>query len=365
MEDKITIGIIAAPGLAADITGKMVDDLPESLEEVIDKRLNWRVEKEVDPLTGAAEDTDEIFSNIMDYQQNKKWDFVITLTDLPLYHNKDIVVCDLNSDKKTAVLSLPAFGWVPMKKRVKRSIIQVISILYNDSITKNNAAGNKTYVSDSITKQFPLAPIRYLHMENGHKKFVIIPKVNGHARLLLGMTWANNPFKIMSSLTNLIAIAFTTGAFGMIFTTMWKLSHAFSIYRLAGLFIAAIIGMVLWIIVAHHLWERPSRQEKKSSHHFYNIATVLTLLISITVFYSVLYIIFFVTAVILIPPEFFARVLDLDHAVGLAEYLRVAWLAASISTFASSIGAGLQNEELVREITYGYRQYRRYYEIKK
>lgn len=42
-------------------------------------------------------------------------------------------------------------------------------------------------------------------------------------RLVSGMTFANNPLNMMASLSNIVAIAFTTGAFGLIFTTMWQM----------------------------------------------------------------------------------------------------------------------------------------------
>ena len=36
-------------------------------------------------------------------------------------------------------------------------------------------------------------------------------------RLVSGMTFANNPLNMMASLSNIVAIAFTTGAFGLVF----------------------------------------------------------------------------------------------------------------------------------------------------
>lgn len=50
----------------------------------------------------------------------------------------------------------------------------------------------------------------------------------------------------------------------------------------------------------------------------------------------------------------------MDTSVTLVDYVKISWFSTSISIFVGAIGAGLENEELVRESTYGYRQIKRY-----
>ena len=45
---------------------------------------------------------------------------------------------------------------------------------------------------------------------------------------------------------------------------------------------------------------------------------------------------------------------------GIDLYLSIPWFVASISTVAGAIGAGLLNDQLIKESTYGYRQQMRY-----
>ncbi|MDW5472678.1 hypothetical protein [Staphylococcus equorum] len=60
------------------------------------------------------------------------------------------------------------------------------------------------------------------------------------------------------------------------------------------------------------------------------------------------------------PRDFLGESLKIGAPAPLLLYIKIAWFAASISTVAGAIGAGLSNEKLVRESTYGYRQQQRY-----
>jgi hypothetical protein len=59
-----------------------------------------------------------------------------------------------------------------------------------------------------------------------------------------------------------------------------------------------------------------------------------------------------------VPGNYFQS--TLKHPVGLGEYLTLSWLGASLATVAGALGASLEDEETVREASYGYRQRRRH-----
>lgn len=418
-KEKIKVGIIAAPERAADITGNIIGQLADHFSKQIDENIDWEVERLVDPLTGAAEAAQDILYNATHIKVNKEWDYAICLTDVPIFYNKDIVAADLSFNYKVAQISIPAYGWVPMQKRIERTIIQLLSELhsnytadhprqYNSRTSEKQQENIMTHV---FKRQFPIIPIR--RQENPdisfksnldyvvntlHKKsdsnnteeeadakkdseheeqtndatdnnidvrYVVYPRVNGRFRIILGMTFANNPMKIMSSFKNVIAIAFTTGAFALIFPTIWNLGSIFSVYRLSGMMIAAIFGLVAWIIAAHNLWEYPSKRNKPNIRRLYNLATTSTLIIDVITYYVFMFFLFLAASLIFVPFDYFESAINDYGGDGstLFNYMKVAWAAASISTIVSAIGAGLENEELVRDITYGYRQSRRYEEM--
>ncbi|MFD1706810.1 hypothetical protein ACFSCZ_08690 [Siminovitchia sediminis] len=193
-------------------------------------------------------------------------------------------------------------------------------------------------------------------------RFIITPKMNGWIKTLFGMTISNRPWTILPSLKNVVAIAFATGAYGLIFPTLWKLSVSYNIYRFFGLMAAAIAGMVVWIIFAHDLWEKNNEENKNRLRWMYNLTTVLTLGMSVMMYYTVLYILFLAAVSVYVPPELYEA--EAGQKVGPLNYLKLAWLAASVATFAGAIGAGLENAENVRKSTYSYRQYHRYQKMK-
>lgn len=370
MIKSVKVGLIAAPELAEDIANKLLEPMTVALTQHVSKETNWKIEIKIDSLTGAAETVLDIFEKAVSYKEVYEWDYIICLTDLPIFHQKKVVIADMNEERSIGLISLPAFGFRPFLKRVKKVAIYMCKEMH-PSVQLNQEdsneiinEGSKTFSKHSRS-MFPLTPSRKVQIKLGksgdfHSRFLVVPQLYGRICLLLGMTLANSPFKMMSSLTNVIAIAFATGAFGMIFTTIWEVSHIFSNLRLTVITVAAIFGMVVWIVIAHNLWEKISLRENKQIRKLYNLTTALTLIIAISAYYSVIFILFFGTALVLIPPDFLDKVLELKGSVSFVNYLKIAWFCSSISIVVGAIGAGLKNEELVRNSTYGYRQYKRY-----
>ncbi|AIF42348.1 hypothetical protein [Virgibacillus sp. SK37] len=367
-KEKVRVGLIAAPELPAEIANRYVEQLPEAFEREIDDSVTWEVEMVVDPLTGAAENVDKIIEKAAELRNGEDWGYAICLTDLPIFDNSSIVAADISKKHYIAQLSVPSFGWLPIKKRMRKAVIQIMNELYNGSRLENNDHKvKKNFTGDMLQRQFPLTKVKRISPNDEHKdietRYIVIPKINGEVRLLMGMTQANRPWSIMSSFKKVIAIAFSTGAFALIFTTLWNLSDILSTLRLSVLSFAAISLMVIWIITAHNLWERPSNRHQTHLRHLYNQTTLITLLLSVLTYYLALFLLFLITVIVIVPPEAYNSAVNREGDFTIMQYIRLAWIGTSISTIAGAIGAGLENEELVRDITYGYRQKRRYKEV--
>lgn len=77
----IEIGLVAAPGITEKIAHNLKNNLPDILANYFAKDMEWKINTVVDPLTGSAETTKEIFEKIANYQNNNNWQYTIGLTD--------------------------------------------------------------------------------------------------------------------------------------------------------------------------------------------------------------------------------------------------------------------------------------------
>lgn len=369
--EEITVGLIPAPELPEEIISKLLDTLPDTFSQTIEGDISWKAEMDVDPLTGAAEKVTEIIEEAKTLKHQHGWTYAICLTDLPIFSGNDLVLADANVSAGVAQISLPAFGTMPMKKRIKQTIIQMVSELYYGGLEHNPfKMAQKGIGPLTVKKQrnlfkallghFHFSSIRRIEppepLENIGVRFIITPKLNGKLRVLMGMTYANQPWKIMPSFKSVVAIAFATGAYGLIFPTLWKLSVAYDTVRFIGLSLAAIISMIVWIVFSHNLWEPAGDKNKKRLRRLYNGTTFLTLGVAVLIYYIVLYILFLIVVSIFVPPAMFESQTGIDGPTGIHNYFRLAWLVTSVATIAGAIGAGLENDERVRNVTYSYRQ---------
>src|ERR671921_1192000 len=176
-------------------------------------------------------------------------------------------------------------------------------------------------------------------------------------RLLSGMVLANRPWQILPSFKGAIAAAFATGAYALVLPTIWTLADAVGWPRLLALMVAAIVAMVAWVIVGHHLWERSRNREDRHWEALYNSVTVLTITVAVLFAFVMMFALVFLAAWIFVPGHYLQT--TLKHPVGFGDFLILAWMATSLATVAGALGASLEHEDTVREAAYGYRQRRR------
>ncbi|WP_174615091.1 hypothetical protein [Virgibacillus ihumii] len=360
---QISVGLIPAPELPEDIVNKLVGRLAAVFSKQIDSDISWNVEVVRDQLTGASGRGDEIIERAVTLKKENDWHYAVCLTDMPIFSDKKVVLAEDDDRYGVAQISLPAFGAFPLKTRVKKAIIQMVSELYfrvnggNGQFTiKNN---NKLLRSD-----VSLSPIKKIlpSERNTGVRFVVVPRIHGIFRLLAGMTYANQPWKIIPSFKSVVAIAFASGAYGLVFTTLWSISAAYGYLRFIVLMLVAMAAMVIWIIFAHNLWENSSRRVSRKLTMLYNMITVSTLTTAVVAYYIGMYVLFLMAVAFFVPPDLFASTVGLGKDVTAGHFFQLAWLVTSVATIAGAIGSGLEDDKAVRKIMYGHRQWQRYKE---
>jgi hypothetical protein len=121
--------------------------------------------------------------------------------------------------------------------------------------------------------------------------------------------------------------------------------------------VLSIAALVVWIIVAHGLWERSDEEEAPHWVALYNGVTVLTISVAVLLAYAMLFALVFLAASFFVPGNYLQS--TLRHPVGAGTYATITWLAVSLATLVGALGSTLEDEDTVREAVYGYRQRRR------
>src|SRR5699024_734752 len=196
-------------------------------------------------------------------------------------------------------------------------------------------------------------------------RFVLNSKIIGWLRILSGMVFANRPWRAIGALKKMLTLAFATGIYISIFSTTCQLSVSYTPKRFIALMILSMLGMVVWIIFAHHLWEKPTSKSQSQYRRLYNVTTVITLFVITFINYLVLFILFLLSISLFVPEGIFDEVINEGADESIENYLRLAWLTTSLSILVGAVGATVEKEEKIREVTYSYRQRNRYYEIEK
>jgi hypothetical protein len=365
-DGSIALGLIPAPEIPEKVAKEIGADLPELLGRRIDIRLSWEVSVFVDPLTGTEREDPEILDVCRERMLEEGWDLAVCLTDLPVFRSGHLIVADASAARRVALVSVPALGATRLRPRAREATLQLVEELYSrlPNLGPDGPLPNSGEEGANTTGSTWLAgPFRRVEppdedmKEMGVDARFAAPGALGHLRLWSGMVLANRPWKILPSFKGAIAAAFATGAYALVLPTIWTLADAVGWPRLLTLMVVAIAAMVAWVIVAHHLWERPGDREDRHWAALYNGVTALTVTVAVLFAYAMLFALVFLAAWVFVPGHYFQT--TLKHPVGFGDYLTLAWMATSLATVAGALGASLEDEETVREATYGHRQRRR------
>ena len=359
MARAVTLGLIPAPDIPEKIAEELASELPDLLRGRVDGGLVGRAGSGRPPhrhRSGSAGDTGRVPGEDAERGLGPG----LCLTDLPVYRGGRLVAADVSSERGVAGLSLPAMGALRLRPRSREATLRLAQELY-EKVHEPEA--------DATLKRSPrstgfVGPFRRVDPPDEDMaamdvdaRFAATGPL-GHLRLWSGMVLANRPWRMLPAFKGAIAAAFATGAYVLAISSMWLLADAVGFWRLLLLMVTAIVAMVVWIIIAHHLWERPEDRERREWASLYNGVSVLTISTAVLLAYAILFLLLFVAAWIFVPGGYFQS--TLKHPVGFGEYLTLSWLGASLATVAGALGASLEDEERVRAASYGYRQRRRH-----
>lgn len=330
--------LIADPGLPTAIAQRLSDSLPRALASSVDGEWDVSVRRDAIPVDEHAE-VAEVIRAIDPASETQ--DVVVYLTDLPRRLGTTPVLADISLDSRFGVISIPGMGGLFTDRRTRRLVETVVG-----EVTRR--PGEENHSTQGLTRT----------RENDDVVRYVGPPTLSRLRLLMGMVYANRPWRLAAGLSKMMMTAFATGAVSLVYPTMWQLSATMGPWRMSVATVLATAAMVAWLIVDHRLWERPQSTDERERAVMYNAATVVTLTIGVAILHVGLFVLLLLTAWWTIPPQLIAD--NVGHPVDLRTLLSLAWLVAAVATLGGALGSGMEDDEAVKAATYGVRQRRRF-----
>lgn len=335
--EKPTLAIYSDPGRTSMHVRKLLEG-----------RTRWGEEHEIShqqlllPLRpDGTLDLDEVIR----WAEEDGSDITIVVTEIPRLESGLTKTVELDFDSRLAVISMASLGPVAVMHSLRREADRAVEALAHRSLEEARAKGGHG--------------IRLEEAREGQRAY-ITPKhsLPGRLWMTLGMVANNEPLLSLPRLSGVFAAACATGAFGIFYDSIWDMAISMPGWRLAVISCAGVLFLVLWLISRNRLWDRPSAVGGKRLAVMYNSSTLLSLLVSVLSLYALLYLGVLVISLVLIEPGFMAESLDVEPAF--SNYRDIAWLAASLGTFAGAIGSNFDDDSDLRNLTQGTRERQRY-----
>jgi hypothetical protein len=317
--EPIRVGLVADPAAPTEIAQGMTDLSP------LDGSDGWNITVVSEPFTTGSEDVETAVGRLQDRARQRDWDVVVGLTELPLHdHEGRHLLVETSSERRTAVLSLPALGGLRMHAHARRAVRSLVSAMTDPSA------------------------------EDEHH--VALPHLRGRWRLLLGMVVANRPWLLVPGLKSALVAALATGAVATINSTVWLLAGSLAWWRLVVATVASVALAVAWLVIDGELWDRPdddSPQARERSR-LYNASTVVTLMAGVLICYLALYVVNLAWAFFVLDPDVMGSYLH--TSLGHGDLFVLAWFVASAATVGGGLGSGLETDEAIRAAAYSKRE---------
>src|ERR671917_371118 len=348
-EEVIAIGLLVGHDDREDAEA-LAEDLPHALGERIGGHAKWRTELcETEPADAAAS-SGELTAAVRRRLLTRGWQMGVGLTRLPLHDRRRPVATHASASHGVGLISIPALGAVRRDERLREAAVEVVGGLLGergagDGVDANGLDRRMRQRSAELSSPIDTAASE----RDGVLRFTGVV-VRSNLRLIAGMVRANRPMLVMARLSRSATAALGTGAYALTSSSIWTVAHQSTWVRLiavATLAVALILGA---LVIAHGLWERAHDARARERVVLFNVVTVATLAIGIATLYLALFVILALAAVLAIPPSALERQLGVAPTV--AEFARLAWVAASVATVGGALGSLVESDEAVRDAAY-------------
>jgi hypothetical protein len=346
-QPEIIVGLLASPGPAAELTESLLAEIADRLPQQL-PGVRWRLEFVSDRLVQPPTGLSELISAGRRMLLDRGWHLAVCVTDLPLQTARRPVIAHASATHGIAVLSMPALGPLSVRKRTAATVVRLIGHMLGDITLADT--GQRRTLDDSVTRRMRELGTRVEHRDRGVG--FVARVISGNIWLLLGMLRANRPWRLALRLMRVLVAAFAAGVFALVTSDIWRLAEYLGPTRLTVIALGSVAGIIVTIVVTTGLWERSPHPAAREQVIMFNIVTAATVGIGVAVLYLALFIAMLAAALLLVPQGLLGS--RLGYPAGVADQIRLAWLATSIATLGGALGAALESHETVREAAYTY-----------
>ena len=348
-QPDLLVGLPASPGPASELTESLVPEIADRLATQL-PGARWRVKFVSDRLVEPPTDLSQLISAARGALLDRGWHLAVCITDLPLQTARRPVIAHVSATHGVAVLSMPALGPVAVRKRAAETIVRLVGHMLGDIEQTGEGTGPRRPPARIVSRRMAELSRRMEPEDLGVGFAARV--VTGNIRLLLGMLRANRPWRLALRLVRALVAAFAAGVFALVTSDIWRLAEGIGPLRLTVIALGSVAGTSLTITIATGLWERSPHPAAREQVILFNIVTATTVGVGVTVLYAALFVAMLTAALLLVPPDLLGS--QIQHAAGVADQVRLAWLATSIATLGGALGAALETHETVREAAYTY-----------
>jgi putative flippase GtrA len=350
--EEVVLGVVAAPGLPHEVAEELPDVLPGDLAERFGE-VRWEVALDGEPLDETDGSVDAFRDLVRERMRSNGWRLGVALTNLPLHSGPRPVTAHANATEGIALLSVPALGAFRVEGRVRKAISRLVDGLLGERIgswEKGTDDDRRQRRMNGRLRELasPLGEPRL--KEEGPSVRFVAAVLRGNLRLLAGMVRANQPWRVVVSLSRASVGAFGTAAYVLISSSLWTLSDQMSTGRMLTASFGAIALTCLTLVIAHRLWERSRQPGSREQVALINMVTLITVALGVASLYAVLFMLALVCGEILIPPDSMKS--EIGHPGGLGTMVRLSALAATFGTLGGALGSLVESDSAVRDAMY-------------
>jgi hypothetical protein len=351
------VGLIAAPGLPAELAPRLAEELYERLTRQYPS-VRSRVSVLRDGLLTPPAVTTELLEAARDRLLDQHWDLVVCLTDLPLRLGRRPVVGHTSRTHGVALLSVPALGAVAVQRRARDAVFDLVDELLGEDQDAAPAGPRADRAGSRRRRRVrrrvdELADLGDEQVGAGPAARMTALLAGGNLRLLVGMVRANRPWRFALGLYRALVAALAAVAFALVTSDIWRIAAALGPLKQSALMVASLVVTSASLIAVHDLWEHSRQPHDRAQVALFNLATTATVAIGVATLYAALFAVTFVSAALLLAPDLLGSAFG-RHA-GPGAYARLAWLVSSLATVGGALGAGLETEDAVRRAAYAIR----------